>query len=71
VLERGFGSLAILPVHGDGERPAIRVLVRAVKGGKAPARIHLGLVLNNESAVLNKEMEELMSGNLTLPLAIS
>jgi tRNA1(Val) A37 N6-methylase TrmN6 len=70
VLERGFGSLAILPVHGDGQKPAIRVLVRAVKGGKAPARIHLGLVLNSESAVLNKEMEELMSGNRTLPLAI-
>jgi tRNA1(Val) A37 N6-methylase TrmN6 len=71
VLERGFGSLAILPVHGDGQKPAIRVLVRAVKGGKAPARIHLGLVLNNESAMLNKGIEEVMNGNLALPLAIS
>ena len=31
-----FGSLAILPVHGDAKAPAIRVLVRAIKGGKAP-----------------------------------
>jgi tRNA1(Val) A37 N6-methylase TrmN6 len=69
VLERGFGSLAILPVHGDGEKPAIRVLIRAVKGGKAPARIHLGLVLNNESAVPNKKVADIIAGNLALPLA--
>ncbi len=69
-LERGFGSLAILPVHGDGTKPAIRVLVRAVKGGKAPARIHLGLVLNNESAVPQKQVEEILAGNLALPMAL-
>ena len=26
----------ILPVHGDAKAPAIRVLVRAIKGGRAP-----------------------------------
>ena len=41
-LDRGFGSLAILPVHGDATKPAIRVLVRAVKGGRAPTQIHAG-----------------------------
>jgi len=69
-LERGFGSLAILPVHGDGTKPAIRVLVRAVKGGKAPARIHLGLMLNNESAVPKKQVEGIPAGNLALPMAL-
>ena len=34
-LDRGLGSLVILPVHGDVRAPAIRVLIRAVKGGKA------------------------------------
>ena len=48
-LDRGFGSLAILPVHGDATAPAIRVLVRATKGGKAPTRILAGLMLNDES----------------------
>jgi tRNA1(Val) A37 N6-methylase TrmN6 len=70
-LERGFGSLALLPVHGDVAKPAIRVLVRAVKGGKAPPRLHLGLVLNNESGAPNKQVAEIMSGNLALPLAMS
>ncbi|MFX4978899.1 hypothetical protein ABTC37_19710, partial [Acinetobacter baumannii] len=32
-LSRGFGSLSILPVHADAGRPAIRLLVRAIKGG--------------------------------------
>jgi tRNA1(Val) A37 N6-methylase TrmN6 len=35
-LDRGFGSLAILPVHGNAATPAIRILVRAIKGGRAP-----------------------------------
>ena len=53
-LDRGFGSLAILPVHGDAEAPAIRVLVRAIKGGRAPTRIHAALVLNDQPAVPNQ-----------------
>ena len=68
-LARGFGSLAILPVHADANRPAIRVLVRAVKGGKAPARVLSGLVLNDESGLPNKGVAEMLSGKRVLPLA--
>jgi len=69
-LDRGFGSLAILPVHGDANSPAIRVLIRAVKGGKAPAQIHAALVLNDESAVPNKQVQDVLAGRGVLPLAI-
>jgi tRNA1(Val) A37 N6-methylase TrmN6 len=69
-LGRGFGSLTILPVHGDARSPAIRILVRAVKGGKAPVRIIAALVLNNESAVPNKQVEDILAGKGVLPLAI-
>jgi len=69
-LGRGFGSLAILPVHGEPAKPAIRVLVRAVKGGKAPTAIHPGLMLNKESGVPNKQIEEVLAGKRELPLAI-
>jgi tRNA1(Val) A37 N6-methylase TrmN6 len=68
-LARGFGSLAILPVHADAARPAIRVLIRGVKGGKAPARVLGGLMLNDESGVPNKEVAEMLSGRRVLPLA--
>jgi tRNA1(Val) A37 N6-methylase TrmN6 len=69
-LERGFGGLAILPIHGDAASPAIRVLVRATKGGKAPTRILGGLVLNDESAVPNKQVQDILAGKAVLPLAV-
>jgi tRNA1(Val) A37 N6-methylase TrmN6 len=68
-LDRGFGSLKILPVHGDPTMPANRVLIRAAKGGKAPAEIHPGLMLNEASTVPNKWLQEILAGKGTLPLA--
>jgi tRNA1(Val) A37 N6-methylase TrmN6 len=68
-LDRGFGSLAILPVHADAASPAIRVLVRAIKGGKAPTQIHAALLLNDESAVPNKQVQDILAGKGVLPLA--
>jgi tRNA1(Val) A37 N6-methylase TrmN6 len=69
-LERGFGSLKILPVHADASRPAIRVLVRAVKGGKAPTEILSAVVLNDEQAAPNRKVGEILEGRGVLPLAI-
>lgn len=68
-LSTGFGSLAIVPVHANAGRPAIRVLVRGVKGGKAPARVASGLVLNDESGLPNKRVAEMLSGKRDLPWA--
>jgi len=68
-LDRGFGSLKILPVHGDPTMPANRVLIRATKGGKAPAEIHPGLMLNEASTVPNKWVQEILAGKGALPLA--
>jgi tRNA1(Val) A37 N6-methylase TrmN6 len=69
-LDRGFGSLEILPVHADAATPAIRVLVCAVKGGKAPLRIHAALLLKDESGLPNKQLQEILAGKEVLPLAI-
>jgi tRNA1(Val) A37 N6-methylase TrmN6 len=69
-LDRGFGSLAILPVHGDVATPAIRVLIRAIKGGKAPTRMYAALLLNDESAMPNKQVQDILAGKGALPLAI-
>ena len=68
-LDRGFGSLEILSVHGDPKAPAIRILIRARKGGKAPTQIYPALMLNDESGVPNKEVQEILSGSGVLPLA--
>jgi len=69
-LDSGFGNLAILPVHGDAKKPAIRVLVRAVKGGKAPTQMHAALMLNNESTMPNKQVQDILAGKGVLPLAM-
>jgi tRNA1(Val) A37 N6-methylase TrmN6 len=68
-LDRGFGSLAILPVHGNAATPATRVLIRAIKGGRAPTALYPGLMLNDESGVPNKQVQEILAGRGNLPLA--
>ena len=68
-LGRGFGSLAILPVHGDPSAPAIRILIRAVKSGRAPTQVLPALMLNDESGLPNKQVQEVLAGNGVLPLA--
>ena len=68
-LDHGFGSLEILPVHGDARQPANRLLIRAIKGGRAPTQIHPALMLNDESGVPNKRVQEILAGKGSLPLA--
>jgi tRNA1(Val) A37 N6-methylase TrmN6 len=69
-LGRGFGSLVILPVHADAASPAIRVLVRATKGGKAPTRLLAALLLNDEAGRPTPYAERILAGEGLLPLAI-
>ena len=68
-LDHGFGSLEILPVHGDMNSPANRILIRAIKGGGAPTQIHYALMLNDEPGVPNKKVQEILAGKGILPLA--
>jgi tRNA1(Val) A37 N6-methylase TrmN6 len=68
-LDHGFGSLQVLPVHGEARGPANRILVRATKGGRAPTQIHAALMLNDEQGVPNRRVQELLAGNGSLPLA--
>ncbi|ERF81104.1 methyltransferase [Bradyrhizobium viridifuturi] len=68
-LDRGFGSLELLPVHADATSPAIRILVRATKGGRAPTRLHAALLLNDGAGVPNKWVQEILAGKGELPLA--
>ena len=69
-LDRGFGSLDILPVHTDAATPAIRLLVRALKGGRAPTRMHAALMLNDAASLPNKQVQDVLAGKGALPLAI-
>ncbi len=68
-LARGFGGVAVLPVHGKDAAPAIRILVRAVKGGRAPLRIYPGLVLADSAGVPTPHATAILAGEAVLPLA--
>jgi tRNA1(Val) A37 N6-methylase TrmN6 len=70
-LDHGFGSVRLLPVHGEASKPAIRILMSAVKGGRAPTQILPALMLNGASARSDKAVTEILAGRGgVLPLAI-
>ena len=68
-LDKGFGSLAVLPVHGDPRKPAIRILVRAVKGGRVPAAIYPGINLRDATGSPDPYIEQVLAGNAALSWA--
>ena len=63
VLDRGFGGLVVQPLHATSEDAAIRVLLRAIKGGRAPLRLLPGLVVTSE------EVKTALCNATGLPLA--
>src|SRR6185312_10651876 len=68
-LAPAFGSLAVLPVYPREGAPAIRVLVRAVKGGGAATRELAGLALNAGQGRPTAAAEAVLRGGSTLPMA--
>jgi tRNA1(Val) A37 N6-methylase TrmN6 len=60
------GSFAIRPVHPHADAPAKRVLVQAVKTGRAPLRLLPPLVLHARGGGHTPEAEALLRGLATL-----
>lgn len=64
------GSFEVRPVHSYAEEPAKRVLVRAVKTGKAPLRLLPPLILHDRSGAKHTaEAEAILRGASALPWA--
>jgi tRNA1(Val) A37 N6-methylase TrmN6 len=68
-LGRGFGAIAILPVHPKSDAAAIRVLIKAEKGSFAPLTMLPGLVLNTTDGKPTPQAEAVLRGEETLRLA--
>ena len=68
-LKPAFGSIGVLPVFPRRNEPAIRVLVRAVKGGKGPLRDYAGLVLNDNEHKPTRAAEAVLRGGESLAMA--
>lgn len=68
-LGRGFGGVAMMPVHPKPGAPAIRILVRAAKQSRAPLTIYPGLMLNDVDGRPAASAEAILRGKSVLPLA--
>jgi tRNA1(Val) A37 N6-methylase TrmN6 len=68
-LDKRFGGIAVLPVHGRAGSPAIRVLVSARKGSRAPFALLPGLMLNDETGKPTAAAEAVLRGAEALRLA--
>lgn len=67
-LAPAFGGVSVLPVYPRPDATAIRVLVRAVKGGKAGHREHAGLMLNDTDGRPTTAAENVLRGGEALGL---
>jgi tRNA1(Val) A37 N6-methylase TrmN6 len=68
-LERSFGAVTVLPVHPRADAPAIRVLVRAIRGSGGPFALLPGFALNDARGRATPEAESVLRGGAPLPLA--
>jgi tRNA1(Val) A37 N6-methylase TrmN6 len=65
---RRAGSFQVRPIHPFADMPAGRVLVRAVRAGRAPLRLLPALVLHpREGAKHTAEAEAILRGEADLP----
>ncbi len=62
------GSFQVRPIHPHADEPAGRVLVRAVRGGRAPLRLLPALVLHQRGGAKHTaEAEAILRGEADLP----
>jgi tRNA1(Val) A37 N6-methylase TrmN6 len=71
VLEAGFGDVRVLPVHPRPDVPAIRILVRATKGSRAPASLMPGIFLNDARGGVPDGVQAVLDGGRVLPLGVA
>jgi tRNA1(Val) A37 N6-methylase TrmN6 len=68
-LAADFGGVTVLPVQPKPQAPAIRVIVRAIKGSTAPVSTLAPLVLNDMGNKPSAAAEAVLREGATLPLA--
>lgn len=66
-LRGRFGAVAVRPVHAKAGQPAIRILLSAVKGSRAPLSLLAPLVLHGDDGVFTPEAARLHSGEPFAP----
>ncbi|WP_397419630.1 tRNA1(Val) (adenine(37)-N6)-methyltransferase [Phenylobacterium sp.] len=68
LLTAKCGSIQVLPIHPFADEPAKRVLVRAIKTGKAPLRLLPPRVLHDRDGAKHRpDVEAILRGEADLP----
>jgi tRNA1(Val) A37 N6-methylase TrmN6 len=65
-----FGGVTVLPIHSRPDAAAIRVVIGAVKGSRAPLRILPGLCLNDSAGKPSAASDAVLRGADTLELGL-
>ena len=65
-LDKHFGGVAVMPVYPRPDVAAIRVLVRAGKGSRAPLALAPGFTLNDATGRPSTEAESILRGGESL-----
>jgi tRNA1(Val) A37 N6-methylase TrmN6 len=65
---RRFGGIRVLPIHAQAGQPAIRVIVDAVKGSRAPLSIRPGLVLHGPDQHFVPKVDAVFRQGAPLPV---
>ncbi|HEY0234457.1 MAG TPA: methyltransferase [Afipia sp.] len=66
LLGRGFGGIGVTPVYSDPTSAAIRVLVRAAKGSRAPMELFPPLALNDQAGQPTSRARAILAGQSPL-----
>lgn len=64
-----FGGLAIVPLHARADRSASRVIIRGVRGSRAPLSIAPGVVLHEPDGSPTPAADALLNGHARLDFA--
>ena len=67
LAEAGCGSPALFPFWPKPGRPARLVLLRAIRGGRGPARVLPGLILHQPDGRFTPEAESILRAGAALP----
>jgi tRNA1(Val) A37 N6-methylase TrmN6 len=65
-----FGDLVLLPIQPRSASPASRVLVRGIKGSRAPMQIRPALVLHDEAGVFMPKVEAALRRSAALDVGL-
>lgn len=61
-----FGGAEIVPVHPRADQPAIRIILRAVRGSRAGLQLHPPLVLHDDGDGFSAQADAINNGRASL-----